>query len=85
MNKKKERCELIEGGWIGDEKEQHFSIIFYDIHKNCKHFFSFKGIGKYSKHNEKELHNLTELINKVLAENEQLKNERDIENGMRNL
>ena len=60
---KKEKCRLIEGGWIGDDKQQNFAIVKYDIHRKVEHHFNFKGIGKYEKHNEKELHKLTDFIN----------------------
>ena len=77
------KCELIEGGWIGNNKPQNFSIICYDMHKQQKHFFGFKGIGEYDKHNTKELNKLTKFIDYLLKENEQLNNERNIEKGMK--
>lgn len=76
------KCKLITGGWIGDSKPQNFSIICYDILKQ-KHFFSFKGVGEYDKHNTKELNKLTEFIDHLLKENKQLKDEKNILNGMR--
>lgn len=83
MTEKRIKCELIEGGWIGDNKPQTFSIICYDIHKQQKHFFSFKCIGEYDKHNTKELNKLTEFIDHLLKENKQLKDEKNIEKGMK--
>ena len=83
MTKKRVKCELIEGGWIGDNKPQNFSIICYDIQKQKKHFFGFKGIGEYDKHNTKELNKLTKFINRLLKENKRLKDEKNIKEGMR--
>ena len=83
MTGKRIKCELIEGCWIGDNKPQNFSIICYDIRKQKKHFFSFKGVGEYDKHNTKELNKLTEFIDHLLKENKQLKDEKNILNGMK--
>ena len=83
MTEKRIKCKLIEGGWIGDNKPQNFSIICYDIHKQQTHFFSFKGIGEYDKYNTKELNKLTGFIDHLLKENRQLKDEKNIEKGMR--
>lgn len=82
---KKEKCQLIEGGWIGDDKQQNFAIVKYDIHRKVEHHFNFKGIGKYKKHNEKELHKLTDFINNLLEENKQLKDEKNIRNALENM
>ena len=30
MTEKRVKCELIEGGWLGDDKPQTFSIICYN-------------------------------------------------------
>lgn len=83
MTEKRVKCKLITGGWTGDNKPQNFSIICYDIRKQQKHFFNFKGIGEYDKHNTKELNKLTEFISHLLKENKQLKDEKNILNGMK--
>lgn len=81
----REKCELIEGGWIGDDKQQHFSINCYDINRKGEHHFSFKGIGKYQNYNVKELNKLTEFINSLITENKQLKNEKNIKNALESM
>lgn len=83
MTEKRVKCELIEGGWIGDNKPQIFSIICYDMYKQQTHFFSFKGIGEYDKYNTKELNKLIKFIDQLLKENRQLKDEKNIEKGMK--
>lgn len=78
----REKCELIEGGWIGDDKQQNFSIKCYDINRKCEHYFSFKGIGEYQDYNVKELNRLIDFINNLLMENKKLKNEKNIKNAL---
>ena len=83
MTEKRVKCELIEGGWIGDNKPQNFSIICYNVHRRKEHFFSFRGIGGYDKYNTRELNKLTKFIDHLLKENKQLKDKKNIEKGMR--
>ena len=75
------QCELIAGGWIGDDNPQNFSIHCYDEHKERTHYFHFRGIGKYNRENTKALLSLCELINQLSTENRQSKYDKDIQNG----
>ena len=78
-----ERCELVKGGWIGDDKTQNETIICRDNMKNIKHHFTFKCTGKHEEHNERELERLTNLLNQLLSENKLLKDAQNINDGMR--
>lgn len=82
MTNRRLKCKLITGGWIGDNKQQNFSIICYDICREINHHFNIKGIGKYGEYNEKELNKLVDLLNTLLDENKQLNDEKNIERGM---
>ena len=83
MSSKRDVVELVKGGWVGDNEEQNFTILCYDIEKKIEYSFNFKGIGKYKKHNERELYRIVELLNQLLIENNQLQDEKDIENAFR--
>jgi len=83
MTGKQCKCELVKGGWIGDDKVQNETIVCYDTLKEIKYLFNIKCIGKYEKHNEKELKRLTNLLNQLLNENKLLKDNKNISDGMR--
>lgn len=78
---KRNKCELIPGGWIGDDKPVNYTIIINK--KNKKTYYEFKGIGEYEEQNEKELKRITEYINKLIKENQQYKNKEKIQEAIK--